>query len=313
MMETDTKARRWIAEQSDGNEMILFAVSETIAKRRTAMQDVEIVDTPSYGKMLVLDGLIQSAEDDEHSYHEALVHPGMIAHENPRDVLIIGGGEGATLREVLRYHSVERATMVDIDGDLVEMSKEHLDEWHRGSFDDPRAEVIIGDGRGFLETTDRMFDVVISDITDFLDHGPALRLYTKQFYALIAARLRPGGVLIVQALETSNADPEEHAMLVRTIGEAFPIVRSYLTFISSFMYLWGFIVASKSVDPELLNEADVDARIAERISSELKSYDGITHRGYFSIPKDLRALLSAPGPLLDDATINTFGDDGRGG
>jgi spermidine synthase len=302
----EPKARRWMAEQSDGNEMILFAVDRTIARARTAMQDVEIVETPSYGTMLVLDGLIQSAEDDEHSYHEALVHPGMIAHHGPRDVLIVGGGEGATLREVLRYRSVERATMVDIDGELIELCKEHLDDWHQGSFDDPRAEVIIGDGRAFLEATDRTFDVVIVDITDFLDHGPALKLYTRQFYELVAYRLNPGGVLVVQALETSNMDPEEHAMLVRTVGEAFPVVRSYTTFISSFMYLWGFIVASETVDPSTMTEQEVDARLAARLTSELKSYDGITHRGYFAIPKDLRALLAEPGPVLDDLTIEAW-------
>jgi spermidine synthase len=305
-MSGEAKARRWMAEQSDGNEMILFAVDRTIAKQRTAMQDVEIVDTPSYGLMLVLDGLIQSAEDDEHSYHEALVHPGMIAHANPRHVLVIGGGEGATLREVLRYRSVERATMVDIDGELIELCKEHLDDWHQGAFDDPRAEVIIGDGRGFLENTDRTFDVVIADITDFLDHGPAMRLYTKQFYELVASRLKPGGVLIVQALETSNCDPEEHAMLVRTVGEAFPVVKSYTTFISSFMYLWGFLVASQTVDPSKLTEDEVDERVASRLTSELKSYDGVTHRGYFALPKDLRALLAAPGPVLDDDTIESW-------
>jgi spermidine synthase len=302
----DPKGRRWVAEQSDGNELLLFAVDRTIAKARTAVQDVEIVETPAYGRMLILDGLIQSAEDDEHSYHEALTHPGMIAHDDPRDVLIIGGGEGATLREVLRYGSVERVTMVDIDGELVSLAKEHLTDWHEGSYDDPRVELVVGDGRAYLEDTPRTFDVVVCDITDFLDHGPALRLYTKQFYELVASRLNPGGVLIVQALETSVADPEEHAMLVRTVGEAFPLVRSYTAFIPSFMYLWGFLTASTTVDPALLTPAEVDARLASRLNSELTSYDGVAHTGYFSLPKDLRALLAAPGPVLDDATAEEW-------
>lgn len=306
MVGGDGKPKRWFAEQADPNELILMAVDRTVAKAHTGIQDVEIVETPGYGRMLILDGMIQSAEDDEHSYHEALVHPGLIAHENPRQVLIIGGGEGATLREVLRYRSVERATMVDIDSQLIALCKEHLGDWHQGSFDDPRAEVIIADGRAFLETTDRTFDVVICDITDFIDSGPALRLYTKQFYELVAGRLNPGGVLIVQALETSNMDPEEHAMLVRTVGEAFTVVRSYVTFISSFMYSWGFLTASQTVDPARLTEQEVDARIRARLNSDLESYDGIAHRGYFSLPKDLRALLTAPGEILDDATIETW-------
>lgn len=302
----DQKPRRWGAEQSDANEMYLFAIDRTVVKKTTAIQDVEIVETPSYGLMLILDGLIQSAEDDEHTYHEALVHPAMVAHEHPRDVLIIGGGEGATLREVLRYSSVRSATMVDIDGELIELCKEHLDDWHRDSFDDPRAEVIITDGRAFLESTVRTFDIVICDITDFLDHGPAMRLYTREFYELIASRLNPGGMLVVQALETSNCDPEEHAMLVRTVRQALPIVRSYTAFVSSFIYTWGFLVASETVDPSALTKEEVDERLAERLTSELRSYDGITHQGLFSLAKDLRALLQEDGPILEDATIETW-------
>jgi spermidine synthase len=305
----EPKARRWGAEQSDGNEMYLFAINKTIVKKTTAIQDVEIVDTPNYGYMLLLDGMIQSSEDDEHTYHEALVHPGLIAHANPREVLIIGGGEGATLREVLRYRSVERVTMVDIDGELIELCKEHLDDWHQNSFDDPRAEVVITDGRAFLETTDRTFDVVISDVTDLLDHGPAMRLYTREFYELLSRRLNPGGVLIVQALETSTSDWEEHAMLVRTIGQAFSNVRSYTAFIPSFIYTWGFLTASDTVDPAQLTKEEVDARIAARLTSELRSYDGVTHQGLFSLAKDLRALLSQPGPILEDATIESWAID----
>ena len=304
----DPKARRWGAEQSDGNEMYLFAIDRTVAKRTTAMQDVEIVETPNYGRMLLLDGLIQSAEDDEHTYHEALVHPGMIAHPGPEDVLIIGGGEGATLREVLRHRSVKAVVMVDIDGELIELCKEHLDDWHRGSFDDPRAELIIGDGRAFIQETGRSFDVVILDITDFLDHGPATRLYTREFYELVARRLKPGGVVIVQALETSICDHEEHAMLVRTMGEVFVQVRSYLNFVPSFLYSWGFLTASDAIDPAALTAEEVDSRLAARVDSELRSYDGLAHQGYMALPKDLRALLAAPGPILDDATVDAWGE-----
>jgi spermidine synthase len=305
----EPKARRWCAEQSDGNEMYMFAIDRTIVRRTTAMQDVEIVETPSYGRMLLLDGLVQSSEDDEYAYHEALVHPGLIAHPGPKDVLIIGGGEGATLREVLRHRTVERVVMVDIDAELLELCKEHLDDWHRGSFWDPRAELVIGDGRAFLQETERSFDAVILDITDFLDHGPATRLYTREFYELVARRLNPGGVVIVQALETSICDHEEHAMLVRTLGEVFTNVRSYVVFVPSFLYSWGFLVASDAIDPADLSVEEVDARIASRIDSELRAYDGIAHRGYLSLPKDLRALLAAPGPILDDATVDAWADE----
>jgi spermidine synthase len=300
------RARRWLVEQSDGDEVYLFAIDNIVAKARTTFQDVEIVVTPAYGKMLVIDGLVQSAEDDEHVYHEALVHPGLIAHACPREVLVIGGGEGATLREILRHRSVERATMVDIDGELLEICRKELPEWHQGSFDDPRTEIVIGDGRAYLEQTERTFDVVICDITDLLDSGPALRLYTKEFYALVAARLNPGGLLIVQALETAISDHEEHAMLVRTIGESFAIVRSHLSFVPSFGFPWGFITASDAIDVAALAPEQVDARLAERLSGELKSYDGRTHQGMFALTKDLRALLSEPGGMIEDAMVDSW-------
>jgi spermidine synthase len=311
------KGRRWYSEvETDPDEVYLFAVTKTVLMARTAIQNVEILETPAWGKVLVLDGLVQSASEDEHVYHEALIHPAMLAHPGPREVLVIGGGEGATLREILAHKTVERVTMVDIDGELVEICKRHLPEWHAGSFDDPRTEVIIGDGRAFLEQTERSFDVVVCDITDFLDHGPALKLYTREFYQLIASRLNTDGILIVQALETGISDPEEHAMLVRTIREAFPIVRSYLAFVPSFGFTWGFINASFTIDSGLLSAEEVDRRIAERMDltpsedfaddGTLEFYDGLTHVGMFALPKDLRAELNVPGAILEDATVEAW-------
>jgi spermidine synthase len=311
------QGRRWYSElETDPDEVYLFAVNKTVLMARTSIQNVEILETPAWGKVLVLDGLVQSASEDEYVYHEALIHPGMLAHLGPREVLVIGGGEGATLREILSHKSVERVTMVDIDGELVEICKNHLPEWHAGSFDDPRTEVLIGDGRAFLENTDRTFDVIVCDITDFLDHGPALRLYTREFYQLIASRLNPDGILVVQALETGCSDPEEHAMLARTIREVFPIVRSYLAFVPSFGFTWGFLTASITVDPGLLTAQEVDQRIADRLDltprppyeeeGDLGFYDGQTHVGMFSLPKDLRAELGMPGEILDDATVESW-------
>ncbi len=303
------KARRWSAEQSDGDEIYLFAIEHTIARARTTFQDVEIVESAAYGKMLLLDGLVQSAEADEYLYHEALVHPGMLAHADPKDVLIIGGGEGATLREVLRHKTVRKATMVDIDGELIELCKKHLGEWHKGAFDDPRAEIVIGDGRAYLETSEQTFDIVICDITDFLDHGPAMRLYTKEFYALVKKRLNPGGVLIVQAMELAATDWEEHSTLRRTIATAFTNVQTYQIFVPSFIFTWGFIVASDNLDPENQTEAEVDLQIASKLGGKLKALDGRVHRGLFALSKDLRYKIRDEGLILDDANIATWGDE----
>ena len=160
---------------------------------RTRWQNVLIADTYNYDRVLMLDGAIQSAESDESLYHELLVQPAMLAHDEPRDVLIIGGGEGATLREVLSHASVRRAVMVDLDRELVELCREHLFQWHQGAFDDPRSELLTEDGRAYLERDPSLYDVVIIDVVDMLDNGPAQALYTRQFYELLHSRLRPGG------------------------------------------------------------------------------------------------------------------------
>src|SRR3569623_617797 len=122
----------------------------------------------------------------------------MLRHPAAKDVLIIGGGEGAALREVLAHPSVRSATMVDLDADVVELCRLHLPTWHRGAFEDPRARILYGDGRIFVEEDDRKYDVVFIDVVDMFDNGPAQALYTRQFYEILRRRLRPGFILAVQ-------------------------------------------------------------------------------------------------------------------
>ena len=174
-----------------------------------------IADTFNYGRALFLDGSIQSSEDDEALYHEMLVQPAMLRHPNPRDVLIIGGGEGATLREVLVHRSVNSVTMVDLDREVVELCREHLLPWHRGAFDDRRVRLVYGDGRKFVEDDDGHYDVVIVDVVDMLDNGPAQALYTRQFYERLRRRLRPDAIVVVQGLEFSFMDDKPHVALSR--------------------------------------------------------------------------------------------------
>ena len=147
---------------------------------------MEIMETASYGKVLVLDARIQSSVADDFIYHEVLVHPVMMLHPRPESVLVIGGGEGATLREILKYGSVKRAVMVDIDQEVVEACKIHLPELHQGAFEDPRVAVLHEDARGWLESTSERFDVAIVDLTEPLEAGPACLLFTREFYQLLA-------------------------------------------------------------------------------------------------------------------------------
>jgi spermidine synthase len=167
------------------------------------------------------------------------VQPAMLAHPEPRDVLIVGGGEGATLREVLAHRSVRAATMIDIDRDLVELCRRHLVKWHRGAFADPRTRLVHRDGREFVEHDDGSYDVIIIDLVDMFDGGPAQALYTRQFHQLLRHRLRSGGIVVVQGFEFSFLDDAQHAALVRTLRTVLPEVHSYHAHIPSFLGSWG--------------------------------------------------------------------------
>ena len=210
-------------------------VNKVIYTGRTAYQSVTIQDTACFGRSLVLDSKTQSTELDEFVYHEALVQPCMIAHPGPREVFVAGGGEGATVREVFLHGSVDRAVMVDIDGEVVELCRRHLPNHHRGAFNDPRLELHFMDALRFLEETSQRFDVAIIDVPDPLEDGPAYLLYTQEFYELLKDRLKPGGMMVAQSGPTGPAFYQQcFAAVAKTVASAFPSVFAYETFVPSF-------------------------------------------------------------------------------
>lgn len=290
-----------IQEVSDPWDLYTFQISDLVFKGETAHQSVLIANSFNYGRILVLDGSIQSASCDERLYHEMLVQPAMICHPDPRDVLIIGGGEGATLREVLLSPTVERVTMVDIDQQLVDLCKIHLPSWHRGSFSDRRASIVFTDGREYLAADARTYDVIIIDVVDMLDNGPAQKLYTRQFYELAKRRLNPGGILAVQALEFSFNRDKEHVALARTMQTVFRHVHSYAVSVPSFLSSWGFLIASDTVNPLDIDSALLDRAITRGIGADrLAHVDGEFIRSCFTMTKETRYLLGQPGPILED-------------
>jgi spermidine synthase len=297
--------RSWLVDQVTPHEVHLFRREGDMLATRTKFQAIEYVRTEAYGNILVLDGAVQSAEFDEYLYHEALVHPAMVQHPQPERVLIIGGGEGATLREVLKHDSVKSAVMVDLDGELVEFCKREMPTWHCGAFDDPRVTLLHEDGRAFLEqelkTGAEPYDVIIIDITDGVPDGPAAALYTQEFYQLCKDRLTAQGLMAVQAFALSMDLLHEHATIARTISAAFPGSQSYTTFVPSFIATWGFVLAHKQGEVALTAN-QVDERLQSRqLDDRLRAYDGITHTGYFSLPKAIRQTIASTGEVLRDA------------
>jgi spermidine synthase len=297
----------WFVEWTSDAEAVYRAAEKVLAYEKTPYQEVAVFDSIELGKVLVIDGKVQSSLFDEYVYHESLVHPAMITHGSPRKALILGGGEGATLREVLRYSSIEKAVMVDIDKSVVEFSKKHLIEWHKGAFDDPRARVVIEDGRKYLENTVKegeKFDVIILDLVDPLEGGPALKLYTREFYTLVYNALSKEGIMVTQA--TSHAFyPKVFATIYRTISDVFDITRAYTICVRSFNGPWGFVIGSKKWDPKALTIEEVEKRINNLVSAtgELRFYDGETHHRLFSLSRDIRKLLAEHATIATDQNM----------
>lgn len=266
----------------------MHAISRSILTEKTEYQEVGIIESPVYGKILLLDGDMQSAQMDEFVYHEALVHPAMTLHPDPVDVLIIGGGEGATLREVARHTCVKAIHMLDIDGRLVEICKEHMPEWSRGSFSDPRLTLTIGDANIWIRETSLKFDVIISDLTEPLSTTPSAGIFSLEFFGILRKLLKPSGILAMQASRGDITDMQVHSALYKTLSQVFPVVRSYQTRIPSYDLIWSFLFASEELDPVKMDIDAIDRTIMARVGSVLEFYDGETHRNIFSLPKHFR-------------------------
>ena len=285
--------QEWLEFPLTPGERAAYEVTRAVYRGRTKLQAVEIVETRAHGLALFLDGVPQSASGDEFIYHEALVHPALVAHPDPRRVLIAGGGEGSTLREVLRHPSVEQVTMVDIDGELISLARQHLHLMHQGSFDDPRAEVIIEDALTHLRDTERRYDAIVIDLTDPTEEGPVRRLYSEEFYRLAASRLSEGGVLATQASSFAINNLGWWLRIAHNLARVFSIVRSYRAEVPSFKDSWAFCTASPSCDPVALTPSAVETRRKQRALESLRFYDGESHASMFALPRYAREALTA--------------------
>jgi len=292
-----TEHWQWYVEEFSPTEFHHHAIEETYYAGKTAFQHVAVIRTPIFGKMLVLDGDTQSSEADERIYHESLVHPAMAGASDRSRVLILGGGEGATLREVLRCPQVARCTMVDIDGEVVELSKRYLPEWSDGAFADPRAEVIIGDALRFLREDRTHFGVVISDLTEPLPDSPSHVLFNEAVFTDIKARLSPGGIYVLQASTAGFHNMSLHVKMARSLRKHYRHVRSYYTHVPAFDNDWAFIACSDGVDLAALDAAAID-RYTNSLARESYFYDAQTHRRLFSLPLYLRRELEKPGDVF---------------
>jgi len=296
----DTDPDKWFYDRVNRNLIQLHSIEEVLYTGQSKFQSIQIIGTGSFGKCLVLDGKIQSSEVDEIIYHEALVQPAMIIHPCPETVFIAGGGEGATIREVLSHTTVKRAVMVDIDEEVVAICQKFLPNHSQGSFEDRRSELHHVDARDYLANSEGLFDIIIIDLPDPIEEGPAYLLYTQEFYQLVRHRLTANGIITVQAGSAAWTELLNFTAVSNTLKSVFPIVCPYQTDVPSFGGPWGFCLASLNLNPILLSVTEVDDRISARALTGLKFYDGLTHQGMFSLPKHLRVELSKQTSLITD-------------
>jgi spermidine synthase len=281
---------------------------------------------------LITDGYTQSSQFDEFAYHESLVHPALLlmaASGRPaKTVFIGGGGELATAREVLRHASVTRVVMVDLDEKVVKLCQEYLPEWGGDAVaNHPRLELIFGDAYAYLMETTEIFDVIIMDISDPVEAGPGIALYTKEFYQHAVTRLSPGGAFVTQSgtadsipFTVYSAEGKDHmsfAPIYNTLASVFGEALPYSVNIPSFGGDWGFNMAFAPIPDECgKGEANsvldwkqpsagvVDSLIESQIQGGarvMKFYDGESHRRMFALPKPLRLYLAMDDRIMTKA------------
>ena len=218
----DTDPDKWFQDKINENFLQLHRLDEVLYTGRTKYQNAQVVRSRNFGVCLVLDNKIQSSERDEFIYHEALVQPAMIAHPKPERVFIAGGGEGATLREALRHKTVERAEMADIDDEVTVLSRKYLPEHSGGAFEDKRAAVFHVDAREYLKNSKDKFDVMIIDLPDPIEEGPAAMLFTQEFYRTVRDKLTDDGLISVQAGSANPTELLNFTSVNNTLKSVFP-------------------------------------------------------------------------------------------
>lgn len=270
----------WFTEKQTESFGITAKIKQTLHTEQTEFQKLDMVETEEFGNMLILDGMVMTTKKDEFVYHEMVAHVPLFTHPNPENVLVVGGGDGGVIREVLKHPSVKKATLVEIDGKVIQYSKKFLPEI-AGELENSRVEVIVGDGFMHIAKAENEYDVIMVDSTEPV--GPAVNLFTKGFYAGIAKALKEDGLFVAQ---TDN--PWFKADLIREVQrdvkEIFPIVKLYTANVPTYPSgLWTFTIGSKKYDPLAVEES----RFHE---IETKYYTKELHKAAFVLPRFVEDL-----------------------
>ncbi|MFZ5639372.1 MAG: polyamine aminopropyltransferase [Bacillota bacterium] len=271
----------WYTEKQTPNVGITCKTTRSLVTEKTEFQDLAIIDTEQFGRMLVLDGMVQTTVADEFVYHEMITHVPLNTHPDPQKVLVIGGGDGGTIREVIKHPRVQKAVLVEIDRRVVELSKEYLPEISCG-LNDPKVEVIIDDGIKHVADNPDTYDIILVDSTEPV--GPAVQLFSADFYRSIFRALKADGLFVAQT-ESPFYNDDLIRQVYRSIAGIFPVTRLYLASVPTYPSgLWSFTMGSKKHDPEQVAAESIPAY-------PTRYYNAGVHQGCFKLPQFVAGLL----------------------
>lgn len=270
----------WFTEKFEEKQGLSIKVREILYSKQSKFQKIDVIDTYAYGKVLLIDGLVMTTEKDEFYYHEMITHIPLLANANPERVLVIGGGDGGTIREVLKHPSVKEVVLCEIDEMVIDVSKEYLPSI-ACSFDDPRVKVNIQDAVEYIKGQKNRFDAVLIDSTDPL--GPGVGLFTEDFYTNVKNSLREGGVMSAQT-ESPVISQKEFMLINSILNKVFPVVKPYFAPVPTYPGgTWSWTFCSMGVQPEINNE-----KTSAELEKVSRFYNRDIHKAVFALPNYLK-------------------------
>lgn len=275
----------WYTEKQTKNHGITTKINKTLYHDQSDFQTLDVIETEEFGNMLVLDGMVMTTDRDEFVYHEMITHIAMNTHPDPREVLVVGGGDGGAIREILRYSSVTNAVLAEIDGKVIEASQKYFPQI-AGSLTDPRVNIQVTDGIKHIQENKGKYDVILVDSTEPI--GPAVGLFQKPFYEGIYEALKEDGIMVAQT-ESPWFNRDLIRQVFKDISNTFPITRLYTASIPTYPSgLWSFTIGSKKYDPLQVDEAQLK-------SFDTKYYRPEMHKALFRLPAFVEELLTDKG------------------
>lgn len=264
---------------------VAIKIKEVLFSKQSQFQKIEIIESDSVlGKILTLDDLMMTTEGDEYFYHEMIAHIPMINHKNPKSVLVIGGGDGGTVREVLKHDTVEKVVLCEIDGMVIDACKKYLPTI-AGKLEDPKVDVLVEDAIEYIKNKEDEFDIILIDSTDPM--GPGEGLFTEEFYTNVRKSLKKGGIVAAQS-ESPVVNKEEIKKMYKLLKKVFPITSTFTSPIPTYPGgYWAWAFCSEDVEPL----SYIDEKRCEDITKTSKIYNKEYHIARFALPNFLKELL----------------------